>query len=1224
MNGLAIGTNGATVINTGSSPVRTGAVTLGGNLILQLTSSDFRVGALSGAGSIDRTALSGTLNFSAPAVGYSGLLTTTVGTTNFNTANALAGGRYVIGAGTVSTQVNVTVAGALNQASGTVQAGSLNLNTSGALDGAQLNLGGGAIVTSTPGALGTGVLQLSAGELTLRGNGNVSFGGTVNVTLPLATPGTISAAQSGTTTTGLLTISALNLNDRQLNLISKSAGYGLAVASATTISGAVGSTIDNDMVSFATPVLQLNAGLTLTGTGSASIGQLGGAGPLKIAAPNGSVTLTGAPLPDFTSAVQITGGTVNLNTTNSFRNGTVLINGGTLNLGVANALDATPTSMVSGFLSANAANALFARTIPVSNGTLFSTAPNALNGAVINLTGGNVTATAPAALAGATINVTDSILALRADSTTAFNGSVVINGTNFSTVSVAGVTDNGPTGRLSIDSLTFGGQTLNVTGGDGHVFAVVNPVTLVGAAPTTVNTTAGDAIFLGALSGSGALVKNGQRTLTLDNGAAVATTTVNAGTLIVNGPFTTVGVTVGNATTAATLQLGGAGVNAPGNLTINNGLLRISKANPADAIPAASAIFGGANGNVQLDYAGFSTGTLAKNIAIDATAAPRTLTLSASSGSSAAQVSTFTYTGLVTKSGANPVTIVAQADSALDDGFGNLVRPPSRIVLAANQTFDVQHGGGIVIGKGTINASGPTPFGTSTAALAMSVMDSTVGGMVADGQSAANWSRSVTTNTNSPRKRLGAFFNPLGAASQTIAYQSGFSFAWNDATLPLYVITPPGNPAGAMANSLWNGMIVDPGSTLQINPGVQLDNILTTSGTSITATAPVYVGGGGTVRIASSFNETTYRSLATAKGLAGQVVVLDNTTLQSQTTGHHFDGVELRSGTYQTTTSAQALAGGFAVTPSPFDPTRLTSTLITDADLTLTGVGAANAFKLATGTTLAKSGAATLNVNGDQLHSPGSTLQAIQGTINLNTDAGSPGANNLSLNLAGGAANFNVTQHLAQFAASAGTARLASGPTTGSRALDATAVAVAGTGKLDLTNGRLIVDYVPGNSPITSIRQQIAAGYILSSTAAAAPTVFGLGYGEASDLLGPAGGAFGSETVDPSSVLVRYTKLGDANLDGFVDFNDLVRLAQNYNQATGALLWSQGDFTYDGNVDFNDLVKLAQNYNTATPAASFEQELQSAFAAVPEPTSSAWLAAGGVASLARRRRRRQI
>jgi CSLREA domain-containing protein len=59
----------------------------------------------------------------------------------------------------------------------------------------------------------------------------------------------------------------------------------------------------------------------------------------------------------------------------------------------------------------------------------------------------------------------------------------------------------------------------------------------------------------------------------------------------------------------------------------------------------------------------------------------------------------------------------------------------------------------------------------------------------------------------------------------------------------------------------------------------------------------------------------------------------------------------------------------------------------------------------------------------------------------------------------------------------------------------------------------------------------------------------------------------------------------DANHDGSVDFNDLVKLAQNYNNVDGQRTWEQGDFNGDGNVDFNDLVILAQNYNT-TPAAN--------------------------------------
>jgi len=65
------------------------------------------------------------------------------------------------------------------------------------------------------------------------------------------------------------------------------------------------------------------------------------------------------------------------------------------------------------------------------------------------------------------------------------------------------------------------------------------------------------------------------------------------------------------------------------------------------------------------------------------------------------------------------------------------------------------------------------------------------------------------------------------------------------------------------------------------------------------------------------------------------------------------------------------------------------------------------------------------------------------------------------------------------------------------------------------------------------------------------------------------------QAVDASSLLLRDTLAGDATLDGLVDFNDLARLAQNYNSPAGGT-WAGGDFTYDDVVDFNDLAKLAQ------------------------------------------------
>jgi hypothetical protein len=101
------------------------------------------------------------------------------------------------------------------------------------------------------------------------------------------------------------------------------------------------------------------------------------------------------------------------------------------------------------------------------------------------------------------------------------------------------------------------------------------------------------------------------------------------------------------------------------------------------------------------------------------------------------------------------------------------------------------------------------------------------------------------------------------------------------------------------------------------------------------------------------------------------------------------------------------------------------------------------------------------------------------------------------------------------------------------------------------------------------------------------------------------GNADGSPGGD--ALLPFFSFGGDANRDRVVDFNDLVKLAQNYNSS--GKTWADGDFTGDGNVDFNDLVILAQHYNTSLsgaalpgPATSFSSDVAAAFAlAAPKP-----------------------
>ncbi len=115
-------------------------------------------------------------------------------------------------------------------------------------------------------------------------------------------------------------------------------------------------------------------------------------------------------------------------------------------------------------------------------------------------------------------------------------------------------------------------------------------------------------------------------------------------------------------------------------------------------------------------------------------------------------------------------------------------------------------------------------------------------------------------------------------------------------------------------------------------------------------------------------------------------------------------------------------------------------------------------------------------------------------------------------------------------------------------------------------------------------------------------------------------------SVDASSILLRATTPGDANLDHAVDFDDLLLLAQHYG--TNDALWWQGDFNSDLTVNFDDLLALAQRYGSPafldvsgifSPMSSFGDDFRLAMSLVPEPTIAGTLALAGIATATRRR-----
>jgi hypothetical protein len=148
---------------------------------------------------------------------------------------------------------------------------------------------------------------------------------------------------------------------------------------------------------------------------------------------------------------------------------------------------------------------------------------------------------------------------------------------------------------------------------------------------------------------------------------------------------------------------------------------------------------------------------------------------------------------------------------------------------------------------------------------------------------------------------------------------------------------------------------------------------------------------------------------------------------------------------------------------------------------------------------------------------------------------------------------------------------------------------VGASGKLDLAENAMIVDYT-GASPIGSIGGYLASGYasgswsgvgINSSVAATTPGT-APGIAEATDLYASFPATFAGQSVDNTSILVRFTLNGDANLDKTVDTVDFNLLAANFS-LTGRR-WSQGDFNFDQTVDTIDFNLLASKFGQSVPA----------------------------------------
>jgi hypothetical protein len=212
---------------------------------------------------------------------------------------------------------------------------------------------------------------------------------------------------------------------------------------------------------------------------------------------------------------------------------------------------------------------------------------------------------------------------------------------------------------------------------------------------------------------------------------------------------------------------------------------------------------------------------------------------------------------------------------------------------------------------------------------------------------------------------------------------------------------------------------------------------------------------------------------------------------------------------------------------------------------------------------------------------------------------------------------ITVAAPITRFEALQGTTRISAKPNNnvqeGVSLVRQLAVDAAAGAKLDLTNNSLLVDY-SGASVRSAIEALITSGYaggtwtgngIVSSAANAGQLA--LGVAEATDT--SFFGLYQGVAIDADTVIVRFTRYGDANLDGTTGLPDFARLGANFNLPGR---WGTGDFNFDGSVGIADFSLLAANFNLSAIDPGGRAN------AVPEPASLGIAAAAGL--LARRRR----
>jgi hypothetical protein len=147
--------------------------------------------------------------------------------------------------------------------------------------------------------------------------------------------------------------------------------------------------------------------------------------------------------------------------------------------------------------------------------------------------------------------------------------------------------------------------------------------------------------------------------------------------------------------------------------------------------------------------------------------------------------------------------------------------------------------------------------------------------------------------------------------------------------------------------------------------------------------------------------------------------------------------------------------------------------------------------------------------------------------------------------------------------------------------------------RVDVADGTLLIDY-SDVSPMAEVFDHLSRGYNdgewtgpgITSSVAAANHANAVGCAEAADVVIAVHNILPAAFFDDTTLIVRYTLAGDANLDRTVNLSDSSILATVFGRPQDVIpTWSEGNFNYDGTTNLTDFNILAASFgNTLLPS----------------------------------------